>query len=328
MEEKKKKSPWVSYPNGNYTVRLNLATGTKIRFNDLPELIPSTIESMDLKITNRCTFKTPGGEVLPNCRFCHEGSGPMGKHGDIMNLRFLQNLGPWRELSIGGGNPLEHPDLVPFLQMCKERNLVANLTLNQAHFESNFEFVRDLYEKSLVRGVGVSLSRVSDSLVILLNQIPTSVLHVINGLIRENDLRALKDRGIKVLVLGYKRVRRGEALYEKEPEAIERGKRELYDLLPKIVEEGWFDVLSFDNLALDQLDVKRLLSEEEWNSYYMGDDGLLGKGDSASMYVDAVEGKFAKNSCAPLDERYPLMDTVEEMYRFLYRKEGNLSESK
>lgn len=73
--------------------------------------------------------------------------------------------------------------------------------------------------------------------------------------------------------------------------------------------------ISFDNLALKQLDVKSLLSEKEWNQFYMGDDGLEDEQTSASMFVDMVERKFAKNSCSK--ERFDLLPTVEEMYNKL-----------
>ena len=82
--------------------------------------------------------------------------------------------------------------------------------------------------------------------------------------------------------------------------------------LPNILKEKWFEVVSFDNLALKQLDVKSLLSEKEWNQFYMGDDGQNGEQTSASMFVDMVERKFAKNSCSK--ERFDLLPTIEEMY--------------
>ena len=47
----------------------------------------------------------------------------------------------------------------------------------------------------------------------------------------------------------------------------------------------------------------------------MGDDGLEGEQTSASMFIDMVERKFAKNSCAK--ERFDLLPTVEEMYERL-----------
>ena len=90
---------WINYRNGNYNVCLNLINGTKIRQNSLDYFLPNTIESCDIKITNRCYGGT-------NCAFCHEGSSPFGKHGDILSPSWLDKLHPYTELAIGGGNPL------------------------------------------------------------------------------------------------------------------------------------------------------------------------------------------------------------------------------
>ena len=99
---------WVQYKNGNYNVYIDLDNGTKIRKNNEDCFIPNTVESMDIKLTNRCTLGS-------NCVYCHEGSGPNGKHGDILSPSFLDKLHPYTELAIGGGNPLSHPSLLPFL---------------------------------------------------------------------------------------------------------------------------------------------------------------------------------------------------------------------
>ena len=55
---------WVSYKNGNYTVSINIIDGTKIRQNNLDYFEPDTIESCDIKITNKCDR---------NCKFCFTG---------------------------------------------------------------------------------------------------------------------------------------------------------------------------------------------------------------------------------------------------------------
>lgn len=68
-------------------------------------------------------------------------------------------------------------------------------------------------------------------------------------------------------------------------------------------------LVSFDNLALEQLAVKSLLSKEEWEQFYAGDDG------SHTFYIDMVERKFAKSSTAPFDRRYDLLNNVDEMFR-------------
>lgn len=310
---------WVSYKNGNYTVSLNIFTGTKIRQNNLDYFEPDTVESMDIKITNKC-----GGDGYANmhCAFCHEGSSPFGKHGDILSPSFLDNLHPYTELAIGGGNPLQHPDLDEFLKRCKERKHIPNMTVNQRHFMYEFDRIFNYYKNRLIYGIGISLVEVTDEFIEMAKKIPTAVIHVINGIITEVELRKLKDNGLKVLVLGYKEVRRGVKLYEKDSDRIELRKQILKNLLPTIIEEGWFKVISFDNLALKQLDVKSHMSQEEWNRFFMGDDGLDGEQTSATFFVDLVERKFAKNSCAPLDQRYDLMDTAEDMLKFLMKK-GN-----
>ena len=77
-------------------------------------------------------------------------------------------------------------------------------------------------------------------------------------------------------------------------------------MLPKIINENWFEVVSFDNLAIKQLDAQRLMSEEDWEQFYMGDDG------SATMYVDMVNREFAKSSTST--ERYPIEDDIVTMF--------------
>ena len=92
--------------------------------------------------------------------------------------------------------------------------------------------------------------------------------------------------------------------------------------LVKAIKEKYYSVISFDNLAIKQLNLKEKLSKEEWDSFFMGDDGIDGKFSSASMYIDLVEQKFALNSCAPLDERYNCKDfnnDVNKMFSFLLK---------
>ena len=49
-------------------------------------------------------------------------------------------------------------------------------------------------------------------------------------------------------------------------------------------------ILSFDNLALEQLDIKNCVRTLIWNKCYMGEEGQF------SMYIDTVEEKFYKSS--------------------------------
>ena len=90
-------------------------------------------------------------------------------------------------------------------------------------------------------------------------------------------------------------------------EDIKSKQRWLYVNLEFILKE--FNVVSFDNLAIEQLNVKRLLSKEEWDEFYQGNDG------SSTYYIDMVERKFARSSTADFDKRYDLMDSVDDMFR-------------
>lgn len=302
---------WVKYKNGNYTVSIDLDSGTKIRENDLDFFKADTIESADVKITNFCDGT--------NCAYCHENSGPWGKHANLKDeIAFLENLHPYAELAIGGGNPLSHPDLEYFLEYCKEKKFISSMTVNQIHFEKEFDRIKKLVDNKLIYGLGISLMKITPGFIEKVKQIKTAVIHVINGIVTVDQLKLLSKNGLKILILGYKEVRRGIANYAQNKQRIDFTKTELYNKLSDIIDEHWFKVVSFDNLALKQLDVQRLLSKEEWDEFYMGDDGLEGEGSSASMFIDLVEKKFAKNSCSM--DRFDLLDTVEEMYSKLYNR--------
>lgn len=302
-----------SYQNGNYKVSI-YEDGTKIRENDLDFFEAVFPESMDLKITNRCT--DPLGPGCGNCKFCHENSGPCGKHADVLSPSFIDKLRPYTEIAVGGGNALEHPDLIPFLRKLKSLKMIPSMTVHQNHFMANLPLLRKLRDEQLVYGLGISLVNAhQDKFIETVQEFPNAVVHVINGVVEYKDLKALANNNIKLLILGYKQVRRGERLYETETKKIEYNKNLLYKLLPIILQQNWFKVVSFDNLALNQLQPQRMLTPEQWSCMYMGDDGIDGNLTSASMFVDLVERKFAKNSCDM--NRYDLLDTIDEMYEKL-----------
>lgn len=310
-----RRGSWVSYQNGNYTVKINLNDGTKIRENNLNTLEPSTIESFDMKITNWCDMY---------CPFCHEDSNMLGKHADLkFDGTFLSKLHPYTEIAIGGGNPLAHPDLEKFLKECKKHRFLPSITVNQHHFMMNICEIQNLANRNLIYGVGVSFVEPSKSFFDILQHFNNAVVHTIAGINSVDDYRAMKDKGLKVLILGYKQIRRGERLYESLSDEIQAKISDLKAIVRQMIDESWFEVLSFDNLALEQLGIKEILPQETWEQFYMGDDGRDGAFDSATMFVDMVERKFAKNSCAPLDERYDLLRTAEEMWNYLKKVEAN-----
>lgn len=302
------------YQNGNYTVSL-YDDGTKIRENDETFFDAAFPESMDIKITNRCNM---------NCPMCHEDSKCDGAHGDIMSESFIDRLHPYTELALGGGNVLEHPDFYNFLVKCKNLKLICNTTIRQEHFMQNIDFIRKIRDEGLIYGLGISLSDPRQpGFIEAVKEFPNAVIHVINGIVRADQLETLAYNNLKILILGYKEVRRGKDLFYSDLATqswIMQLRKETYDLLHEIVGQGWFDVVSFDNLAIKQLNPQRIMSKEAWDEMYMGDDGLDGKMTSASMYVDMVKREFARNSCAA--DRYPIMDDIKDMFNFLRGRNG------
>lgn len=284
------------YKNGNYTVTL-LDDGTKIRENDLDFFEPAFAENCDVKITDRCD----GG-----CAFCYEGCTTNGKHGDILNPKFLDTLHPYTELAING-NDLSHPDLVPFMIKMKEKNIILNMTVNQTHFERHFDLIKAWIDLKLIYGLGVSLRKPTDEFIHTIKQIPNAVIHVINGIVSMPDLDRLAGNNLKVLILGYKNLRRGEDYYEQNDEIVQALQADLDRyLFSDIIRNGWFEVVSFDNLAIKQLHVQEHMPEKQWDEFYMGDDG------NYTFYIDMVDGTFGRNSLAT--ERYPIMDNIDDMF--------------
>lgn len=285
------------YKNGNYVVTL-LSDGTKIRETNDNEFIPSFAENCDVKITDKCD----GG-----CPFCYEGCTSNGRHGDILNYKFLDTLHSYTELAING-NDLSHPDLVPFMHKMRDKKIILNMTVNQIHFERHFNVIKEWIDEGLIYGLGVSLKEPTDKFINMITQLPNAVIHVINGVVSVHDLSRLARHNLKVLILGYKNLRRGESYYEQNDDIVNALQEDLNKyLFPEIIDKSWFKVVSFDNLAIKQLHVQEHLPKEQWEEFYMGDDG------NYTFYIDMVDGTFGKNSLAT--ERYPIMDSIDEMFQ-------------
>ncbi|QQO07591.1 hypothetical protein [Breznakiella homolactica] len=131
------------------------------------------------------------------------------------------------------------------------------------------------------------------------------VIHIINGVAGKELLDFLSDKDLKVLILGYKDFRRGIKHAEENRDTLDRNMQFLSGTITDYM--GRFSVLSFDNLALEQLGLKNRVSPEDWEDHYMGDDG------THTMYIDLVEKTFARNSVSEI--RHPLTGDIREMFR-------------
>lgn len=286
-----------SYINGNYSVKI-YDDGTKLRYTNDDEFIAEFPENIDLKVTNYCDA---------GCLYCHEDSTRAGRHSyPFPSFKFFDSLRPHTELAIGGGNPLSYPDLAKFLRAMKERNIICNITINQIHFEKSWAYINFLSKAGLVKGIGVSVIKPTDKLLSLVEHTNNAVFHTILGIQTLDDFYRISknNKKFKVLILGYKNFRRG-SLYKNKYIDINTTK-----LASKIMElKSDFQVLSFDNLAIEQLDLKSKVSKAEWKMYYMGDDG------NHTMYIDLVNQRFARNSTS--EKTYKLLDNIDDMFNII-----------
>lgn len=284
------------YENGNYTVKI-YENGTKVRRTDDDDFVPAFAESCDVRITSVCS---------QGCPWCYEGCTPKGEHADLFGRYggLINSLHPFTEIAIGG-NDLDHPQLDGFLNIMRLKRVIVNVTVSQRQYMANLERLALWKANGLVRGIGVSLETPDAGFVSALKSIDGTVLHVIAGIVTEDDIKALRGNGIRLLILGYKKMKRGERYHKEHSQEIGRNTGYLESILPNIT--GMFAAVSFDNLALDQLCVREVAEYTDWAMSYMGDDGEY------TFYMDLVKGEYARSSTART--RYKIDGkNVDEMF--------------
>lgn len=324
------------YKNGNYFVSI-FEDGTKIRETNEDEFVPAFAENCDVKITDCCD----GG-----CPFCYEGCTPKGQHAHLFDKyvtptvdredrvlqygeefipaqQWLKDLHGGTELALNG-NDLSHPDLNPdfpvLLHWLKDHHIIANMTVNQKHFMLHKDLLKEWCDKKLIWGLGVSLNDPwQPGFFEALQEFPNAVIHTIAGVLDMNSIAQLQAVGdLKILILGFKTLGRGAQYQEVNCSEVTFNMQALEEVLPQLVKTQ--KVISFDNLALEQLHVKEVLfrgKEEQWEEFYMGDDGTM------TFYIDAVKEQYAKNSCMPACERFSSEGlTVDKMFEAIRTRYG------
>ena len=289
------------YRNGNLITTL-YEDGTRKRFTIEDEFIPAFAENVDVQVSNRCDH---------GCPMCYANCTKDGAHGKLSGWKFLNTLHKGTEMALNMNFPVA-PDFRKFLVYLKNKGIIVNVTINQDHFTKNESLVQELYNSGLIFGIGISLTNPSPDFIDTVKRYPNAVIHVINGIFTEKQCNMLADNGLKVLILGYKDIGRGVKYHSTDSTQIKHNQTWLYNKLPDLPEK--FAVISFDNLALEQLDVRRLLTDEQWDEFYSGDDGTF------TFFINLVDGYFAKNSLSLV--KYPIGDlSMDEMFDTI-RKAG------
>ena len=291
-----------TYKNGNHTVRI-YSDGTKIKETFDPNDDHFTYEfpeSFDLKITDYCDA---------GCAYCHENSTVKGKHADLRALfPMINTMTPGTEIAIGGGNALEHPDLESFICTLHHKDIIANITINQKHLQKFKQKIIELTTFRNLGGIGISLTdSTNDTDFKIINSLgPNVVIHTIAGILKPEDYKRLYGR--KVLILGYKDLRRGHDNLSKHSAEIQANIEQLKKDLPML--EKKCKLLSFDCLGLEQLNPKETLGmdDETFNMIYQGHDYDMFDKDGnitvSTMFIDAVNMKVSRSSTSAMDKRY------------------------
>ena len=303
------------YINGNYQVTIFGIYGETreyLALRDGEELVSNFPDSIDLKITNKCSH---------GCKFCHESSSSTGKSFNLSRtLEILDDLPKvGLEIAIGGGNIFDcWEDFLSLCTVLKKRNHNIRCTINLKDLFDPVKLSKlknDLIENFSSLCLGISVPGLQSFLDYkkfiednpdLPNPLETFprtrvVYHIIAGLFPAKDLSVFLEEidYCAVLILGYKNF--GRALNLPTPDMTE-----WKDVISKLlfsyrggtcVDKKSKLFIGFDNLAITQLDLKNCLLKKEWDYFYLGNDF------SHSMYIDAVEETYAPNSRCPIDQR-------------------------
>jgi hypothetical protein len=267
----------TQHKNGNADVTID-AEGTRIiTYPDVLQL--DWPLNIDIRVTTACSlgFNPETGKAV--CSFCHESARVDGQEGDYTALKsILEPLPSGTELAIGG-NRLT-PGLEDFIIWASMRGHICNLTVNHLHVNRDGEKLKSLMETNAVRGLGISYRKEYpinfDKWFI---EHPNVVLHVIAGIDEVDDVLALPFN--KVLILGYKTFGFGVEYYSDEVE------RNLQRWLWWVSKFFGKKTVSFDNLSVEQLRIRRFFTQEKWDEFYQGEH---------SFYIDAVAQEFRPSS--------------------------------
>ena len=301
---RKKSGDWCQFKNGNGICEINKNDGTQITTVLTDEdFNPEFPLNCDMNISNRCNM---------GCAFCYQGCTKDGKHADIKKYledknSFLYTLHRGTELAINGNEPL-HPDLELLLKFCRRRGILANLTVNE---HTLYEYEKQLHQwlkKKLIRGIGISPSVWNPHLLEFCAKHSTSVIHTIAGITTPKQYECLKDKNLKILILGYKTFGRGND-YIRQFESVLNNIHWLEENVKDFTNH--FKVVSFDNLAIKQLQPNKWLTKGQWEKFYRGDDG------HHTLFIDLVDETFAKNSVQPRTQHKAILSDIRDMLKVI-----------
>lgn len=274
----------MKYTNGNANIWLDLHDGTRIiEYPDNEPLTLDTPLNIDIRVSTQCPYGYNTNTEKSTCAFCHESAlvdGQECHYGVLQQVLMDAKLPRGTEIALGVNEVTDN--LIQFVRNLYRLGLVVNITMNERYI---LQYGDTGLKQMLpyVFGLGISYRSLQGCLSLpdWIADYPHTVIHVINGIDDFNDVKELGVKYHKLLVLGEKDFgfNRGKVNLD-TPSHIEWKSNVMQ--LTKI-----FDVVSFDNLGLQQLEIRGKITDEEYKSFYQGEH---------SMYINAVEQYFAPSS--------------------------------
>lgn len=291
-------SPIATRLDKNALVFFDRRNGTKLRFALGAYRKASKPELVDLKITDFCSF---------GCTFCYQNSGLEGKHASLENIDFIvKQLAKAKvfEVAIGGGETLEHPQIVEIITKFYEAGIVPNFTTKfpgkvrkfwpqLGHMVGGFAYSAETPAQihaaaKLFKAGGIPSKKVN--------------LHCVMGLTTREEFRAYleaaEEEGYRVTLLGYKTVGRGKNIV---PHPYAWWVEEVQDL----INQERCPSLSIDTPLAAQYG--SLLPVPTYT--YHTQEGAV------SMYIDCVALTFGTSSFEPKGKLRPFDENWRKVYR-------------
>ena len=274
----------MRYKNGNADVWLDLRDGTRvIEYPDNEPLTLQTPLNIDIRVSTQCPYGYNTNTKKSTCAFCHESALVNGQECDYQAL--LQVLKDARlprgtEIALGVNEITD--GIIRFIMRLYFMGLIVNVTMNERYIlEYGDTGIRRLLP--YIFGLGISYRSLQGCLSLpdWIADYPHTVIHVINGIDNFDDIKELSVKYHKLLVLGEKDFGFNRGKVDLTTPSHKQWKANIMQLTEI------FDIVSFDNLGLQQLEIRGKITDEEYKSFYQGEH---------SMYINAVEQYFAPSS--------------------------------
>lgn len=274
----------MKYRNGNASVWLDLLDGTRIiEYPDNEPLTLDTPLNIDIRVSTQCPYGYNVKTQKSTCAFCHESALVNGQECDYSVLQQVltdAKLPRGTEIALGVNEITDN--LTQFIKNLWKLGLVVNITMNERYI-LQYGDTRLKEMMPYVFGLGISYRSLQGCLSLpdWIADYPHTVIHVINGIDNFDYVKELGVKYRKLLILGEKDFGFNRGKVDLNTPQHKQWKSNVMQLTEI------FDIVSFDNLGLQQLEIRGKITDEEYKSFYQGEH---------SMYINAVEQYFAPSS--------------------------------